>query len=507
MNTKHFSILFYLIILSLCFGNIIHAQQTDIDPNGYNKFYYDDGTLSSEGYMTNGKPNGYWKNYHPNGQLKSEGNRRDFLLDSTWKFFNEEGKITLEINYLEGKKNGYRTTYQGDEVLKDHFENDVQQGYSLLLYPNGLTKMKTPFVNGLEEGVAREYDLEGTITQLITYRKGYVLERSRINRYDSDSLAHGLWKWFYEEEELLRLEGSFKHGLKNGYFKDYDKEGNLLSVVKYIDGEKIEKAEELEKLDVRTDYYPDGSVKIVATYNKDGVPEGVRREYDNKGKVEKAFIFRHGRIIAEGIFTNSGKKEGLWKEYYPDGTLKATGSYENDLKVGDWKFYYINGQLEQQGEHIAGEPEGIWKWYYKSGKLLREESFMNGLADGVLTEYDEEGNIITQGDFIEGKKDGLWFYKVGDNKDEGVYADGFRNGKWTAYYAEGNLSFEGKFVDDLPNGEHIWYWPNGRIKMQGRYVMGQKQGDWRKYDADGLPIILITYKVGKEEKVDGVDLD
>lgn len=502
--------LFLAVILGVfvfyCAGDIQAQETTQIKPNGYNIFYFEDGTIASEGSMRDGKPDKYWKNYHPNGQLKSEGNRKNFLLDSTWKFYNEEGRITLEINYKEDKKNGYRITYQGEEVLKEFFENDVKTGYSLLLFPNGKTRVKTPFVDGLEEGVAIEYDIKGTIIQLVTYRKGYVLDRERINRYDSDSLQHGSWKWFYEDA-LLQLEGNYKHGLKNGYFKEYDRDGNLLSVTKYIDGEKIEKAEELEKLDVRTDYYPDGSVKIVATYTKDGTPEGVRREYDNKGQVEKAFIFRRGKIIAEGIFTDAGKKEGLWKEYYPDGKMKATGTYADDIKTGEWKFYYPNGQLEQTGSYKAGKLEGEWNWFYSSGKPLRKEFFIDGLADGMLTEYDEDGNIITEGDYIEGKKEGLWFYKVGDNTDEGEYAEGLRNGTWKSYYADGLLHFEGKFVDDLPNGEHTWYWDNGRIKQQGRYVMGQKTGDWNKYDEEGLPIISITFHVGKEEKVDGILLD
>ena len=97
--------------------------------------------------------------------------------------------------------------------------------------------------------------------QLIVYKKGYVVERERINRYDLDRQPHGKWKWFYDEE-ILRLEGTFKHGLKNGYFKEYDREGNLLSATKYVDGEKIEKAEELVKLEIRTDYYPDGKQVI-----------------------------------------------------------------------------------------------------------------------------------------------------------------------------------------------------------------------------------------------------
>jgi antitoxin component YwqK of YwqJK toxin-antitoxin module len=504
--------LFILVLLGLifCVNDSFSQTQEDttkINPNGYNKFYYDDGTLASEGGMINGKPDGYWKNYYPNGNLKSEGNRKNFILDSLWKFYDEEGKVILEVNYVEGRKNGYRTTYQGDEATKEFFENDVKQGPTLVLYANGSIKMKTPFVNGLEEGVAREYDLDGNIIQLITFKKGYVVERERINRYDADALPHGKWKWFYEDnEELLKMEGTFKHGLKNGYFKEYDKEGNLLTATKYVDGEKIEMAEELVKLDVRTDYYPNGVVKVVGTYNKEGIPEGVRREYNEEGKVEKAYIFRRGIIVGEGVFTDAGKKEGNWKEFYTDGKLKATGNYSEDLKTGLWKFYFPSGQLEQVGSYKNGLPDSTWKWYHSNGKIMREEFFYDGLSDGLMTEYDSEGNVITQGDYIEGKREGKWFYDAGDNRDEGEYIEGMRNGLWESFYEGGQKSFEGKFIDDLPNGKHTWYWDNGKIKQEGNYVMGRRNGDWKKYDEQGFLLITISYTNGKEVKYDGMSI-
>ncbi|RLD47712.1 MAG: hypothetical protein DRI88_05455 [Bacteroidetes bacterium] len=498
----------YSVVIWMMAGLSVALQAQDttqVDPDGYNKFYYENGSVSSEGVMRDGKPDGYWKNYYEDGILKSEGNRKNYLLDSIWKFYDEEGKIVLEINYKEGKKNGFRITYQGDEITKEYFENDVKQDYSYILYPEGSVKMKIPFTDGLEEGVAKEYDLSQNIIQLITYKKGYIVERERINRYDADSLPHGKWKWFYEDE-VLHIEGTFKHGLKNGYFKEYDHEGNLISATKYVDGEKIEKAEELVKLEVRTDYYPDGSIKVVGTY-KDGIPEGVRREYDEEGEVVKSYIFRHGKIIGEGIFTDEGKKEGFWKEYYPDGTLKAVGSYQADERVGEWKFYFKSGQLEEIGKYVAGQPDSIWRWFYKSGKVLRVENFYNGLQDGIMTEYDEEGNIITQGDYLEGKKDGKWIYQIGDAREEGNYAEGMRNGLWKTYHTDGTVIFEGKFIDDLPNGEHSWYWPNGKLKKQGKYVMGRKNGDWKKFDENGMLIITINYKSGREVKYDGIPVN
>ena len=496
-----------LFILTVLVPFSVEGQTNDsINPNGYNVFHYPNGNISSEGTMRNGKPDGYWKNYYENGIIKSEGNRKNYLLDSLWRFYDEEGKLVLEVNYKNGKKNGFRTTYQGDEIVKENFVDDVKQGYTYTYYPNGKLHFKIPFVDGLENGQAVEYAPDGRIIQLIQYKKGYVTGRQRINRYDSDSLPNGKWIWFYDDEKI-HITGNFKHGLKDGYFKTFDRDGNLISTEKFVNGEKEKKQENLEVLDVRYDYYPNGKIKVMGTYTKDGVPEGVRREYDEKGNIVKSYIFKYGKIIGEGIFTEAGQKQGFWKEYYDDGKLKASGFYNKDLRTGKWNFYYPNGQLEQVGKYVNGDPDSVWVWYYNDGKLLRKENYYKGQPDGDYVEYDRQGNIITKGEYIEGKKEGLWITYTGKSKKEENYSDGMLNGWVRHYYDDGTLKYEGKFVDDLPNGEHKWYWPNGKLKQTGRYVMGMKTGEWKKFDENGTLVISILYKNGKEVKYDGVKVD
>jgi len=498
-------ILFFIFTVCLFVSNGFTQDTVNtINPNGKNTFYHSNGNKSSEGTMRNGKPDGYWKNYYETGVLKSEGNRKNYQLDSLWLFYSEDGKLILKINYKEGLKNGYRYTYNQNEIVKEYFENDVKQGLSYILDTSGGVKMEIPFENGLENGIAREFNKDGNIIQLIKYKKGYVVSRERINRYDADKKPQGKWKWFYEDG-ILKMEGNFNHGLKNGYFKEYDRKGNLVSVSKYVNGEKEHKVEEISKLDVKTDYWSNGKPKIVATY-KNGVPEGVRREYNEKGKIEKSYIFHNGKMVAEGIFTDAGLHEGTWKEYYEDGSLKSEGDYENDKKTGLWKYYYPNGQIEETGTYDKTGPEGKWLWYYPSGKLLRELTYYQGKKDGNIMEYDEYNNLILQGEYIEDKREGTWIYQVGDAKQQTQYSDDLKNGWDRIYSKDGALFYEGKFIDGNPNGEHKWFWPNGKLKKQGRYVMGIKTGEWKTFDETGEPSLVITYQNGKEIKYDGINI-
>lgn len=510
-KTKKKIISFFVTLFFIQAGFLTAQEQQQLVINGKQVFYFPDGRISSEGTMRDGKPDGYWKTYNQEGILVSEGNRKDFELDSTWKFYDEEGKITTEINYLNGKKNGIRKTYRQDEIIEENFVNDLKEGLTRYLFPSGKIRREINFRGGLEDGLAREFDEDGRIITLITYKGGFILERELINRFDNDGKKHGIWKYFYANGSI-RIEGIYKHGMENGYFKEYDPEGNLLTTTKYADGVKMEDVAELMKLDLRKDYYPDGRIKIAATYNKAGLPEGVRREYAPDGSIERSYIFRNGILIGEGIVTEKGERDGFWKEYYNDGRLRAEGKYDHDQKEGAWRFYHLNGALEQEGNYVKGKPEGDWRWYYSSGALLREETYYNGLQDGIMTEYDEAGSIITRGEFIEGNKEGPWFYRIGDSEAEGSYAYGMRNGLWKYYDLPSGmgkqkvLRFEGRFIEDNPHGKHIYYWDNGKKKDEGSYVTGRKQGDWIHYDYEGIPFIVVSFENGIEVRYDGINI-
>ncbi len=496
------------LLAGFLFIIFLSSAQTDsdVDPNGYNIFYYEDGQVSSEGNMRDGKPDGYWKTYYQNGIIKSEGNRKDFMLDSVWTFYNDSAKIAVQITYLEDKKNGIRRTYHEEEITEENFVNDIKQGFTYYYNEDGKLWKEVYFIDGLEEGIGRVFAKDdGRVIQLIYHKKGYITDIENINRIDNARMKQGRWITFYEDWQT-HTEGEYKNNLKNGYFKEYSKAGILLTTSKYIDGILQEDVAELAKLDIKTEYYPSGNVKIVASY-KDDVPQGVRREFSEDGEVVAGFIFKDGILLGEGIIDEEGLKDGPWKEYYPNGVLKSIGTYHTGKRIGDWKFYYPNDQLEQIGSYNKdGKADGAWTWYYATGDLLREETYFNGMIDGFSIEYDEYGVVIAEGEYIEDEKEGKWNFNYGDHKSEGEYSIGMRHGKWKSYYSDGVLNFEGEFIEDNPNGNHTWYWPNGLKKTEGKYIMGLKDGDWNKYNYDGTPFITISYENGVEKRYDGIKI-
>lgn len=70
-----------VFILLLLIGNfLLEAQENNIIEDGFTRFYYPNGQVSSEGYIENGKPNGYWRTFYVSGVLKSEGKEKIICL-------------------------------------------------------------------------------------------------------------------------------------------------------------------------------------------------------------------------------------------------------------------------------------------------------------------------------------------------------------------------------------------------------------------------------------------
>lgn len=495
-----------VVLLSILFS--VSAQNTinDTLSNGFVTFYYPETKIiSSQGYMKDGQPDGYWKNFYQNGIIKSEGNRKNFLLDSTWKFYDDSARLLVSINYKNGKKNGIKTTYRQGEVIEENFFNDVKEGFSHYYHANGKIRISINFLNGLEQGSSVEYDTSGNIISFFKYKNGILVDRECINRSDSKGYKQGKWKYFYDNL-VVKEEGNYKNDKKNGYFKSYDKDGNLLSVKKYINDIEQTEAPEVADIKVKTDYYPNGTVKTVGLYKND-VPEGVRTEYNEQGEVTQSYVFSKGIITSQGIVDVLGKKQGEWKHFYEDGSLKSYGSYSNDKPIGNWKYFYPDGKVESEGAYTnKGNLNGLWKWYYEDGSIRRIENYFDGLQDGEYIEYNEKGEIIVSGNYEMGLEEGKWSF-VGDNfKETGEYKGGAKFGEWITYYSDGTIKFKGEYIDNNLNGKVVWYWSNGKPKDIGYYNNGRKHGNYTYYNEDGTVFLVVTYRNNVEVLYDGVKI-
>jgi len=491
--------------LLFCLLPSVFAQENP-NLNGYHIFYYPNGVKSSEGNLVNGIPDAYWKSYNEKGILVSEGNRKNFLLDSVWIFYSQSGEKNLEITYLEGKKHGLKKQYLEDEIVVEEWQMDTLMNAVRAFYKTGELKRFTPIEYGKPHGLEKEFNKEGLVRVVSKYFAGILGKRELINRTDNFGLKQGSWKYFWENGNL-KMECAYQNDKKQGYFKYYDETGNLKYVEKYDNDNLIVDAPETRQMEIKTVYHPNGKRAITATYYK-GVPDGVRREFDTNGTVIRGYVFANGILKYDGITDENGKRQGIWKEFYPTGELKSEGEYLNSKQEGVWKFYFENQKVEIEGKYKNGKKEGAWYWYYPNGELLQEENWKNGKLDGHFFEYNEKGEITVNGEYLEGTEEGEWIYMQGNAIEKGIYFDGMRTGVWTTKWREnGILISEIEYEHNLFNGKHVLYHADGKIRETGKYSDGERVGIWYIYDEEGELILTTVYENGREIRWNDYKID
>jgi antitoxin component YwqK of YwqJK toxin-antitoxin module len=501
-------IIVFISFLLIC--NYVSSQENSPASDGYQIFKYPNGTISSEGLIKNGKPDGFWKSYYVTGVKKSEGKRTNFLLDSIWVFFDQAGDTTKKINYLFGKKNGYYYEYRKDPskgvyvYSKELFAGDKKEGTAFVYFPDGKIQQTFAWNGGKKEGLSKEYDKEGNLITLFEYHNDFLASRERINRIDGKGLKQGEWKDFYPNGRL-KTEKTYVDDNLHGYYKEYDLRGILVLTMLYENGAIVKsRVEDEPDIEDVKKYDQDGKLIYSGPY-RNTVPVGVHREFGKDGKVTNAFVYNDvGLKVSEGIVDEAGNHTGKWKDFYPDGKVLAEGQYTDNRRTGLWKFYNAAQKTEQTGSYNNGRPDGVWKWYYENGTILREEEYFQGQRDGMYTEYSIDGQVIAQGEYSDGERNGDWKLKNGDFTEEGKYIIGLKDGQWKAYYTSGKLKFKGSFVQGNPDGEQSFYYESGKIKETQNFQNGIRQKTWKKFDEEGAPLLVITYKDDIEISINGM---
>lgn len=116
--------------------------------------------------------------------------------------------------------------------------------------------------------------------------------------------------------------------------------------------------------------------------------------------------FSANATVEEGHYLN-GNKEGLWKRYYPSGSLRNEITYRGDSPFGAYTIYYPNGQIEEKSTWHRNKNVGDFVRFYEDGTPQQEFYFAdNGKRNGVQRYYYENGQLALEVNIINGKEDG-----------------------------------------------------------------------------------------------------
>jgi len=192
---------------------------------------------------------------------------------------------------------------------------------------------------------------------------------------------------------------------------------------------------------------------------------------------------------------NKGRKQGVWKKIYQNGTTAYECKFKDDKPVGEYKRYHENGQvnalmmydnkgyasakifdedgnLVAEGFYSGKDKDSTWKYYTIKKQLMAQESYKKGKKHGYSIVYGFDGNVYTHTRFIDGLENGIRkkYFPGAILKTEEKVTDGKLNGYCIIYNEDGTLAIKGNYKDNLKHG--VWTY-QGTKKKEIEYVMGK----------------------------------
>ena len=191
----------------------------------------------------------------------------------------------------------------------------------------------------------------------------------------------------------MKKEGQYINGNKEGEWKTYDKDGDIILKESYKNGQLHGEFERRIK---------SHSIRIFGQYIN-GKREGKWCKTDDWSTIK--LNYKDG--VKDGKYSIS-KLVGMCPEedYYP--VKSFNGEFKNGRREGKWTFYYLEGELKEEREYKNGSRNGLCKEYSKEGKIERISNYKAGIKDGEYKEFDYNEKLCLEGTYSNGKKDGLW---------------------------------------------------------------------------------------------------
>lgn len=85
--------------------------------------------------------------------------------------------------------------------------------------------------------------------------------------------------------------------------------------------------------------------------------------------------YPNGNFLTKQEYKN-GIGNGIWINYYEDGTIKEVGNYTDNRVEGPIVQYHPNGKIKAKGTYKHWKKKvGIWTYYDKNGILITTEDY------------------------------------------------------------------------------------------------------------------------------------
>jgi uncharacterized protein len=389
-------------------------------------------------------------------------------------------------------------------ILIAQDNSDIKDGYHIFKYPNGAISSEGMLRSGKPDGFWKSY-----------YVTGVKKSEGRRTNFLLDSV------WIFYDQAGDTLEKiNYLLGKKNGFYFKYKKDpskGVYVWSKELFAGDKKEGTAYI--------YFPDGKTQQTFIYNS-GKKEGLSKEYDREGNIITLLEYNNDFLVSRERINrvdSKGLKQGDWKEFYPNGNIKSEKTFKDDLMHGYYKEYdnrgklvitmlYENGSIVKSSVEDAPDIEIVNK-HDADGKLIYSGPYRNKIPVGIHRDYGKDGKVtnayvyndngllLSEGIVDEaGNRNGKWkdLYPDGKPQAEGQYTDNRRSGAWKFYNPSGKIEQTGSFNAGRPDGVWKWYYENGQLLKEEEYFQGRRDGASSEYSETGELITQGQYLDGEK---------
>lgn len=442
--------------------------------------------------------------------------------------FDENGNLFFEGSFVNGYRQGQGKEYDenGNVVFDGLFEKGVK-----LLKMAQMDGYWKEYDNNMNLQSVSKKDDQGNNDGICYYYENGVICRLSEWHEGKETPFSGFFKLF-DEANRRWIEGEYKDGIRNGVVKELDENGRLISECFYLNGIKLNVVRLNEMEGYWKEYDENGNLKSVCKLDKCGRYEGYRFCYEN-GEVKRISEWRDGieyalvgslkfydisqskwvdRFCNGSIILNKHpmtEMEGFWKEFDDSGNLIHICEIDDNGNYNGLCYYFENGVLQKICRWEGGKEvpfNGYYKvydtvqkqWiegYYENDKQLK--MVRSTKMEGYWKEYDENGKLkcICKKD-NQGRYEGIcYFYENGIIIKISEWHEGKEislDGVCKIYDEYHNVRYEGEFRNGRREGKCTEYDDNGHVVFEGYIKSGNRltpmetmKHFWEERDSDG----------------------
>ncbi len=260
-------------------------------------YFYKNGQVIAIGHTDNGRKYGIWKKFYEDGKLKEVNHYIDGKEDGDWKQYYKNGQLKAQGQHIKGDRDGKFIWYKEDGKIKRAKES----------------KYNSPYVWG-----EWEYYDNGQLESVELYQRDELVEwkyyydngqLKEVRQYYKKRTRTGEWKYYYKNGQL-RFLCHYKDEIPQGEFKLYHENGQLYKTQIWKYYKKLMK--------VNSCFDSKGNILDIGTLENG---TGIAKEYNDKGELINIVKYKGGEKIEHSVsidevWNDSDKLNSFaWKEY------------------------------------------------------------------------------------------------------------------------------------------------------------------------------------------------